>query len=870
MNYRSSLAPRIAHLKCEDLLQPLGVEVPSPRLSWQLERVVRQSAYQIRAASDGERLAQGCLDVWDSGRVESAQSLAVPYAGPRLVSRQRVIWQVRVWDEQGQASEFSAPSWFEMGLLKASDWKAQWIGRPDISLADYKAPVLPAPLLRKAFEVPQDISQARVYLCGLGYFELRLNGARVGDHVLDPIVTHYEKRAGYVTHNVTSLLQPGENIIGVMLGNGWYNTHSREVWQFDKASWRDYPKLLLQLEITRADGSTQYVCSDSSWFVTDGPIRFDGLRDGEIYDAREDKKGWSLAGFDISAWKRVAVVAGPGGEMFSQQAPPCRVVETRAPRTWNEVRTGVWVCDFGQNLTGWARLRITAEAGTEITLRYAERLSERGEVDQKHLAQFMQEGEFQTDHFISGCSEETFEPHFTYHGFQYVQVEGLPYAPTEGTLIACVVQSDFASSGEFECSDETLNHLQNLTRWSYRGNFTGIPTDCPHREKNGWTGDAQLACETGLWNFDAAGNYAHWLQTVVDVQRPSGQLPCIVPTGGWGYNWGNGPAWDSALILIPWQMYRFRGDTGILQKHYNAMKLYVDFASSLADGGLIRYGLGDWNAPDMSHTAPRDLVTTAILFDDCRILSRVARLLHHEIDAMRFDEMAAALRIAWRRAFCHSDGIAENEQTSLGCALYYDLLESSERLGTVELLRKALAAANGRPTFGILGAKWVPRALSQTGYAEEAFALITGKGCPGWAHWLEQGATTLWGNWHGEGSRNHIMFGDISAWMFEYLGGIRPREETPGFEAFTLAPAFIDSLTQVTAQHCSPYGLIRSTWQHSSTSVEWEIMVPANSKAILQLPDNYRFADTTTPLLTEGNYRLRCMRVYTRNSGLNR
>lgn len=833
--------PGVATLRCEGSRTPLGVDARAPRLSWQLQNIAVQRAYQICAASSADLLNDDRADLWDSGRVESTRSVGIPYAGVALNSRQRVYWQVRVWDNATGVEACSEVSWWEMGLLEPGAWQGQWIGRPEALLGSFDGPVLPSPLFRKSFDTNGEIVAARASICGLGYFEMTLNGTRVGDHVLDPIVTQYDDHVGYVTHDVTDLLTNGRNALGVMLGNGWYNTHTREVWHFDKASWRDYPKLLLQLDISYADGRKESIVSDSSWRVTDGPIRFDGLRNGETYDAREEKIGWDSAGYDDAEWQRAMVVAGPGGALFSQQAPPCRVVRNMEAKSWNEVKPGVWVFDFGQNMTGWTHLTVSGPAGTEVVLRYAERVLENGEVDQKHISCFIKEGDFQTDRYVlKGGGEETYHTHFTYHGFQWVEVQGLPAPPTAGTLQARVIQSDFAPAGRFECSDGTLNQLQKLTQWSYVSNFTGIPTDCPHREKNGWTGDAQLACETGLLNYDAANAYAHWLGTIADAQRSSGQLPGIVPTGGWGYNWGNGPAWDSAFIVIPWQMYRYRGDKGILAKHYDGMKRYVHFAYSLADEGLIKYGLGDWCPPEADKTAPRDLCTTAILFEDCRILAKTARLLGHEFDAKRFDSMAAMLRASWRKAYVGEGGaVAGNEQTSLGCALYYDLLEDSEKPQAAWRLRQSLEAAGGRPTFGILGAKWVPRALSEAGHAEEAFHLITGEGYPGWAHWLSQGATTLWEEWNGVSSHNHIMFGDISAWMYSYLGGIQPLEETPGFARFLVAPAFVEALEHATAEHDSPYGRIRSAWKRDGDFVEWEITVPGNSEAVVRVPPGY-------------------------------
>jgi alpha-L-rhamnosidase len=386
-------------------------------------------------------------------------------------------------------------------------------------MSNWQARVLPAPLLRREFRVDSPVAEAVVHVCGLGYCELHLNGGKVGDRVLDPVVTQYDRRVRYTTYDVTSELHQGANAIAAVLGNGWYNCHTTDVWHFDKASWRDYPKLLLQLEITYADGEREVLVSGSDWRVGESPIRFDGLRNGETYDARREMAGWDRPGFDDSAWARAGVVAGPGGELEPQTAPPCRVVETLTPVDVRVLGPGHAVFDLGQNMAGWARLHARGPAGTEVTLRYAEKLAPDGTVDQGNINSFIKSGDCQTDRYtLKGTEgEEVWEPRFTYHGFQYVEVTGYPGTPTVESLEGRVVQTDFDRVGTLSTSDPELNRLQDCTLWAYRGNFVGIPTDCPHREKNGWTGDAQLAAETGLMNFAAAPAYREWLATLVDT-----------------------------------------------------------------------------------------------------------------------------------------------------------------------------------------------------------------------------------------------------------------------------------------------------------------------------------------------------------------
>ena len=720
----------------------------------------------------------------------------------------------------------------------AVHWQAQWIGRPDACLMNWQGAVRPAPLFRREFTVDGTVRRASVHVCGLGYYELYLNGEKVGDHVLDPTVTQYDRRARYVTYDAGTHLRQGMNAVGVMLGNGWYNCHTPDVWHFDKAVWRDYPKLLLQLEVTLADGLRLVCGSGPEWLVADGPIRFDGLRNGETYDARRELPGWHAPGFDDSEWQHAAVVPGPGGVLEPQVSPPCKVVETIEPASMREIRSGVAVYDMGQNMAGWVQLRVRGPAGTEVTLRHAERLGEDGDIDQGNIDRFIKEGDCQTDRYIlKGDGEEVWEPRFTYHGFQYVQVTGLPEAPTAGHVRGRVVQTAFEQIGSFESSSDVLNRLQQCTLWAYRGNFAGIPTDCPHREKNGWTGDAQLAARTGLLNFDVAAAYRQWLETLADTQRPSGQLPGIAPSAGWGYNWGSGPAWDSALLLIPWYIYLYTGDLSAVQQHYEAMKRYVDFCTCMATGHILSFGLGDWCHVDSTRLAPPALTSTGCYYSHARLLAACADLMQRESDRDRYSGLADGIKDAFNRAFYKGDGIyAGGEHTALACAVYQGLADECERLAVVSKLAAAVEANDCRADFGILGAEYVPRVLAEYGHADLAFRLITQPEYPGWVHWLKQGATTLWESWNGSGSRNHIAFGDISAWMFNYLAGIVPDPSKPGFARVLVRPRPVSGLDWIRASHRSPHGTIRSAWRRAAEGLVLEVELPPGTTGHVLLP----------------------------------
>ena len=719
--------------------------------------------------------------------------------------------------------------------MKRGTWQAKWIGRPDVILWNSHRDVLPAPFFRRVLDCTKKMKSAKVCICGLGYYELYINGSKVGDHVLDPVVTHYDKRVRYVIYDVTSYLVCGKNVLGVVLGNGWYNCHTPDVWNFDKATWRDYPKFLLELEVN----NKVILCSDDSWKISSGPIVFDGLRNGEFYDARLELDGWMNAGYDDSNWKKASKVSSPGGILQEQTMPPCKVMKTLpAQKQWS-LTNGDIVYDFGQNITGWVRINCIGERGTELLIKYAERL-EGDDITQENIAIFIKGGEFQTDKYIlKGDGMEVWEPRFTYHGFQYIKISGNLESTQIGKVEGRVIYTAFDRIGDFSCSNQVLNQLQQCTLWSYIGNFTGIPTDCPHREKNGWTGDAQLAAETGLFNFASGTAYNQWMDSFADVQRPSGQLPGIVPSAGWGFNWGSGPAWDSAFLLIPWYIYLYTGDASVIKSHYDSMKKYVDYCTSMATDYLVSFGLGDWCHVDKEAIAPVELTSTAYYYVDSLLIAKFAGILGKTADRIKYSRLAAKIRESFNSHFYHGNGIyANGEPTALGCAIYQGLVADAEKNKVVEALALAVKKNNYKAYFGILGAKYIPRALSENGYVDIAYKLITQPDFPGWAYWLKEGATTLWGNWNGKASLNHIMFGDISAWMYQYLAGIIPDPKHPGFKHVTIKPHPVPDLKWVHSEYTAPAGKIVSEWKQAGGKFNLTVEIPPNTTGTIIMPNS--------------------------------
>ena len=691
------------------------------------------------------------------------------------------------------------------------------------------------PLLRRAFEFTEKAEHVYALVAGLGWHELYVNGKKADSRVLSPVVTQYEKRVSYIRYDITALLNPGRNAVGVMLGNGWYNCrYPKNVWNFDTASWIDLPKLLCNIV---ADGKV-ILKTDCSWKTAEGPVQFNSLRNGEFYDARCEIDSWSDPAFDDSIWKNVVQCAPPPGILVEEDMEPCRECECFPCSGVKELADGSRIYDFGRNLTGWARIRVLGPAGSTLTLRYSECLAENGDIDQSNINVYVKEGEFQTDRYtLRGSPEgEVWSPRFTYHGFRYLKISGIVPEIELKSVEAIFVHNAFASIGLIKCSSELLNRLFKCVRQSYLSNFTGIPTDCPHREKNGWTGDAQIACEAGLWNYNAVRAYKHFVQMLVDAQRPSGQLPGIVPTGGWGYNWGSGPAWDRALFEIPYRVLRFRNDDEMIRLHYEAMRRYLDFCARMSEDHLVRFGLGDWCAPERVPAEMVELTSSAYYYHDVRLFSYFASLNGEaESDALLYARLAEDIKASFNRKFYHGGGIyGDGTLTALGAPLYFGLVPAGEEQLTADQLAAKVEAGGCRADFGILGAKYVPRVLADYGYAELACRMLMQEEYPGWGYWIRQGATSLWEEWKGGTSRNHIMFGDIGAWMFEYLAGVRPLKN--GFAEFRVAPNAVCGLTNLIMTHDSPHGRIVVDWTKEEKRFILTLTVPKGTTAEVILP----------------------------------
>ena len=711
---------RLVALRTEYKENPLGIDARKPRLSWQLAssgRGVRQSAYEIRVARSLAAVQAGRDLVWTSGRVASDESTQRAYEGPALQSGQRYHWQVRAWDGSGTASAWSAPAWWEMGLLEPSDWKASWI-EPDLP-EDVKTSG-PAPLLRRAFKLGGVVERARAYVTSHGLYELHLNGRRVGDQLFTPGWTSYNKRLQYQTYDVTSLLKTGDNVVGVLLGNGWYRGNL--AWEDRRNLYGERLALLGQIEITYKDGRKEMVGSDASWKAATGPLLMSEIYHGETYDARLEKAGWTSSGFDDGQWAGVKVADHRKDDLVAPAGPPVRRIEERKPVKIFKTPGGDTVADLGQNMVGWVRLRVQGPAGTTVTLRHAEVLDKEGNFYTANL----RKAKATLKYTLKGGGPETFEPLFTFFGFRYVAVDGFPGELTPEALTGVVVHSDMARASQFETSKAIVNQLQSNIVWGQKGNFLDVPTDCPQRdERLGWTGDAQAFSPTAAFNMDVAAFFTKWLADVAADQFPSGAVPHVVPNvlpDFAGHEPGGAAGWADAATIIPWNMYLAYGDRRILEVQYESMKRWVAYEKTRAGDDLIWTGdfhFGDWLAFASAGMAANaypgattgtDFIATAFFAHSTDLLRRTALVLGKADDANRYADQLAKIKEAFRREFVTEGGrVGEGTQTAYALALQFDLLPEAMRPVAAAEARRRRSDAEA-PHHGLPGhALPVPR-----------------------------------------------------------------------------------------------------------------------------------------------------------------
>ena len=853
---------KLADLTCEYVENPVGIDATSPVLGWKItasERGQFQSAYEIVVATNEEDLLAGKKLVWKSGKIKSSKNVDVRYNGAKLKPFTRYYWKVRVYNQDGNVSDWSEPAYWETAMLKPADWKAQWIG--DGSVAPEKEVDFynddPAPLFRKEFTARKPVQTARLYIVGLGYFEATINGSKVGDHLLEPGWTNFGKQILYTTHDVTSQLQNGENVIGVVLGNGFFNPLPMRIFR----PLREFlsigrPCLKAQLRIVYKDGSVENIVTDDSWKTAQGPILRNNVYLGEHYDARHEIKDWDKVSFDDGNWKNsVLLDIPPSGVLTAQMQPSIRATKVFKPTRMAEVRPGEFVFDMGQNFAGVVRLKVKGPKGTTIKVRYGEDIYSDGSLNvmtsvagqQKRIwdADWSQPGQPQTawqeDRYtLKGEGVEIWSPRFTFHGFRYVEITGWPGRPSLDDIEGVRLNADLRRTGSFECSEPMLNQLHTVLDYTFLSNVFSVQSDCPAREKFGYGGDIVGVARTFCWFYDMENFYRKAIHDYANDQRPSGGMTETAPYNGIadnGLGEGSGPiGWQLAFAYMQKQLYEYYGDLGTIRNYYPTLLKQVEFLRSQAKENLIETCINDHESLEPRIPA---LFATAHYYHHVQLLSEFATLLGKREEAKTYTTLAGEIRDAFIKNFVHSrDGKVGNEtQSAQAFALYYNLLPETEKEAAFDGLLRAIEKQGGHIASGIFGVPAILNVLREYNRNDIAYKMVTEKTFPGWGHMLVSGATTLWETWKYSDnvySHNHPMFGSVGEWMYQSLGGINAT--APGFSEFMIKPQPAGDLNWVNCRYNSVNGEIVSNWKSENGTFTLQVQVPVNTKATVCIP----------------------------------
>lgn len=845
----------VTSLRCENLVNPIGLDVNAPRLSWQLladHRNVVQTAYEIRVGTEASGVAKGKALLWSSGKVASDQSVFVTYGGGPLRSGMKYFWQVRVWDNSGLVSAWSEVASWQMGLLNPSDWKAKWIG---VSYQEDSL-IRKSPLFRRGFSLKKKIKSATLFITARGLYEAQINGQRVGNDYLTPGWTSYNHRLQYQAYDVTQMLRTGANAAGVTLGSGWYRGFIGFSGQ--KNFYGKELALLFQLDVTYSDGSRESILSDGSWKCSTGSILSSEIYHGETMDARLEKTGWASAGYNDNNWLNVKLMDAGPAKIIGTYNEPIRKHERLKPLRIFETPKGEQVIDFGQNLVGWVEVKVQGKAGDTVQIQHAEVLDKAGNFYTENLRPAKQTNTY----ILKGGGEEFFEPHFTFQGFRYIKLVSYPGTVQPENFTAVALYSAMPKNGEFTTSHPLVNLLQQNIQWGQRGNFLDVPTDCPQRdERLGWTGDAQAFARTATYNFDAHNFYLKWVKDIALDQRTDGSVPFVIPNV-LGEQACGSTGWADAATIVPWTVYLAYGDKRVLEEQYPSMKAWVDYMTAQSRSNLWNNGFhfGDWLFySENDDRIGRSAITFKPLIQQCfwahstQLLINTANVLGKKEDVARYADLLKKIKQGFLDEYVTPNGgLVSGTQTAYVLALHFDMLPENLRKQAAERLVQNVKDY-GHLTTGFLGTPYLCHVLTRFGYTDLAYELLLREKYPSWLYPVTMGATTIWERWDGikpdstfqeasMNSFNHYAYGAIGDWMYRVMAGIDTYEDAPGYKHIRIMPHPGGGFTFVNAEQWTHYGKIASRWKLEHGLMVYDIEIPANTRATIYIPALSEFA----------------------------
>lgn len=885
----------VVALRCEYFSNPIGIDFASPRLMWRIQsdqENVMQTAYHIIAECNSQT-------VWDSGKVESDQSIHISYDGSPLESRKRYTWRVKVWDNTGSESEWSASASWEIGLLNKEDWTTRWIEPEEEINPDERQP---CPYLRRKFELAdKEITEARAYVTSHGLYALSINGNMLDENLLTPGFTSYHKRLQYQTYDLSNQLKNGENVIGVILADGWWRGKTGGLSL--KNVYGERLALLCQLHVLYSDGSEDVIISDENWKTKTGALLLSDMKDGDIYDARLEMNGWNSSGFDDSNWNPVTVVNHGYDNLVAQTGVPIHRHETFKGKLI-KTPSGETVLEFPQNIAGRIRFTLQAPEGTTIKLTHGETLDKQGNFTLNNLnpgkivsTMFNTEDlKQEIIYTFKGGAPETYETLFTFQGFRYVKIEGYPGEINPENFTAIAIYSDMRVTGDFDCSNAMLNKLHSNILWSTKGNFVDVPMDCPTRERSGYTGDGQVFARTGAFLMETASFYSKWLLDMAADQRENGIVPTVIPDPGAHVEAGmldltaGSVGWADAVTIIPMTVYEVFADKQILEQLYPNMKRWVDYIENRAKqthwssrlkpsnmAGMPEhhsyiwdsdFHFGEWSEPDKNYVIellsslvfPRPMVATAYYAYSCQLLADAAGILGYDEDFQYYGSLASRIKEIWTKEFLKKDGkIPPDTQAAYVRAIALDLVPADAKIAIARKLVDKVREDNYHIATGFLSTPFICHVLSDYGYLEDAYRLLLQEERPSWLYPITKGATTMWEFWDAikednsirMSSHNHYSPGSIGSWLYEVVAGIRPG--SPGYKNIIIQPQPGGGLTYARASYESLYGRITSSWQIEDNIFSLDVTIPPNTRAKIHLPDGTKVIEVGS-----GDYQYSC------------